>query len=326
MPNRLARRKKQFARSWRARDDKSHARFSRRMKNQNTAWFRRPAVEMGFLVVLLVVWAGLLLYHPFFLIGNVKVEVTNGDNAAEYRSWVEERLSTNHMLSLNSSYFATQVEDIQANIRNDFPVQSLEIRKEFPGRLHIIVTEQRDEVLVYGHDGVLAKAFTNNAVEPITQDKTPAVQKEIDVEIPIPVEEREEGGEETKIEKERVFDHAGTFVAVQRIHGEFPVIFADLPEENIGDFVSKFLHFTTQVESFSSAGEVGEDWFFVQPSDSVYHFELHGVSGWKIIFDKRYDFFTQLDKVHHVLLTNDLSTLEKIDVRYGEKIFITRKK
>ena len=125
---------------------------------------------------------------------------------------------------------------------------------------------------------------------------------------------------------EHVFSHSGTFLAVERLFGEIPVVFANLPEQNTDQFAKEFIYFTTQVLSSPLAGEIGEDWFFVQPVNSVYQFELQSVANWKIIFDRRFDFTEQLQKLHHVVQTRNLEEIEKVDVRYGDTIFVRKKK
>ena len=326
---RLERRKKQFARSWRARDQKSHARFSRRMNNQNTPWFRRTIGQGVFLVLLVIGWLGLLLYHPYFQVTSVRVDIRNGDNETEYTTWVKQYLEESHLLSLSNSFFALKDTTLAEELRLAFPIQSLEVTKVFPHTIQISVEEEQDELLVYDHNGFLARVFTNGVVEQIPQSKTPHVQEIIPIEVS-KQELTEPGSDgvgegERDVRTEHVFSHSETFLAVRRLFGETPVVFANLPKENIEMFTKEFIYFTTQVMSSPLAGEIGRDWFFVQPANSIYQFELRGTSDWKIIFDRRFSFDDQLQKLFHVVQTRNIETIEKIDVRYGNSIFVTNK-
>ncbi len=312
------RRRTSFQRSWKQRSGpRSH-----REGKHSTSVLRSPKVQAVILVVLIVTWISILSYYSFFQIQHIVISRPDQGEVVQYQQFVEEQLSKTHLLSLRSNFFLFSKENLATKLHKRFPVATLEINTVFPKTLHITLTEEKDEILVYAQQS-LWHYFTNGERRLVPDDKTPYVQEVV------PAAEPPEGAEEGEVgEATTQFSSSGTYLILRRNFPDLPVVFSpDAPEDYVSEFAQEILHFTTQVTLlFSEEGVVGNDqWFFEKDPHDIYQLKVTSIDGWKIFFDTRFDLASQLEKLKRVLRTDPITTFSEIDVRFEETVFLKRK-
>lgn len=168
-------RRNRYQRSWNASDtEKVYVRD--RFVAPALPWWRTPRFLTGVLILILVGWMALLLWHPYFFLRHLSVEASETKNEAQYREAVLQEIRGSGALSLRGNYFLFSTGELEATIRERFPLQSISVVKKFPNTLQVQLVEKSDSVVaLYGTRVV--RITTQGAVTQLATAAAPVAQK-----------------------------------------------------------------------------------------------------------------------------------------------------
>lgn len=165
-------RKFRFQRSWQGGGE-----LTSRVYRSNTAqqWWRKTKFLAPLLGFLCCTWVVLLLYHPYFRLSHITLEGEYGDGG-RYTHWLQDQITKRSVVSLAGNYFMYNTEQHTQELLTAFPLATASVKKEFPNRLIVSLTEKRNEISVRFQE-VPYRFFTNGQVEKgiseLPPDKTP---------------------------------------------------------------------------------------------------------------------------------------------------------
>lgn len=170
-------RRNRYQRSWNASDtEKVYVRD--RFVAPVLPWWRTPRVLSIALAILLIVWAALLLWHPYFFLRHITVNAQETRNPEQYRDAVLAATKGTGALSLRGNFFLFSTPKLEEDLRNQFAVQSLQIEKKFPNTLIVHLVEKSDSI-VAAYQGRIVRITTQGTVSQLTNVSTPTITAKI---------------------------------------------------------------------------------------------------------------------------------------------------
>ncbi len=280
---------------------------------------RQAKFLIPILIGLILAWAALLLYHPYFQIQSIQVELIGVADAQVYQQWLGERIAQRKPLDVRRNYFLFNTEKHSHALNQKFALIQGAVDKTFPKTLTITVQEEQDEIFVY-QNKTLYRVFTNGEIQTIDEKPTPYMTKLV-----YPKENRGEGEQiDVEIEPKRIFDPAATYGVIKRTFGDIPVVFVGDEKKISGELTKTILYFTTLIDRSSLPARVGGQRYYTMDDDDLFLLTLN-TSNFSILFSTNNDVPRQLEQLTNVLTTeNNLPSVDYIDVRFGSTVFIQR--
>lgn len=125
-------------------------------------------MRISLLLCLLAVTMGLLIWHPFFRIDHIAlhglVRINEEDmqesiaGVVDFRRW---------FFFPGNNYFLVDLEEIRDILMQRFPLQSLTLRKEFPGKIQVTVEEKISTVIYDNGSMYSTLGLDGRIIEPL---------------------------------------------------------------------------------------------------------------------------------------------------------------
>lgn len=117
---------------------------------------------------------GILVYHPFFQIKEVRVAGIERLSESEVVLAVEGIINTRRLFVLpGRSYLAVDVDEVKDILREKFPLQSITVQKTFPQELKIAL-EEKLSTIIYDNGKQYSYLGLDGKVVEVAQNVTPS--------------------------------------------------------------------------------------------------------------------------------------------------------
>jgi len=178
-------------------------------------------IKVSILVISLVATFSILLFHPFFLITDIRIEPTDRIDAREVEDTVSALLAHKQFFFLPmNNFFLVDMKEIEDILYARYPIEKLTIQKHFPKNITMDIQE-KISTLIYDNGHEFAYIDTNGHV-------TDVIRYVGDTEWHImtkTVTSTDEFGEEIRNEREVSRTHIISPKKISDEMGEYPIIY-----------------------------------------------------------------------------------------------------
>jgi hypothetical protein len=116
--------------------------FKKKEEEKNAK--RKISLMVGVCVVSFGATAGILLYHPAFRMTQITVEGTKRVAQTDVQSVVSGIMEGKRFLFVpQSNYFFANLDDVESILLERYPIHAVEIKKQFPNQITVIVSEKQ---------------------------------------------------------------------------------------------------------------------------------------------------------------------------------------
>jgi hypothetical protein len=283
---------------------------------------RRVQIEIGVLVVSLLCFVGVLLLHPFFQIQDIRVSGTDRLEQRDIQDAVQGSLAFKRLFIIpGANYFFVEVSELEDILSERFPLNSVQVTKQFPSTLDVVLQERISTIIYDDGSMYYLMGTTGKIVEPI--QKVPESEWRIQTEI---VTSTNELGEEVSEQKEIARHHTPDYRSLVQNVGEYPILYNLITEPQVDELsVTTDVIMPTYAEAIISwYEELGRhadlDPQYVtmtSPYDVTYytagpdvHVSLVGEQG------------AQIDRLRTALQhISSINTVSYIDVRFDQRVY-----
>jgi cell division septal protein FtsQ len=112
-----------------------------------------------------VAWAlGLILWHPFFQISQIKIQGLERIDKNIFQKYITSWLNSERLyLFTRRTFLLANVGSLAAQAKAEFPIAAISVQKKFPNNLHIVV-EEKISTLIYDNGGEYGYVGTDGKV------------------------------------------------------------------------------------------------------------------------------------------------------------------
>lgn len=276
----------------------------------------KKKIEIAVLCILLIMVAGVFIYHPFFHIRNIKIAGLQRIAEDDFRQTIVGAIQYRKFGFLPAqSYPLVSPEDIRAILMEKYPINALSVKKEFPGILRLAV-EEKITTLIFD-DG---KTYSYRNLQGEQVEVLRAVgDDEWYEEVEIATTTLADGTVRTerKILKR---EHRLPLDLIRREMGEYPVVYQPNVSNDAAMLDSRVAE--NSVEWFVRLQRMSDIPFgYIELSDVERHALIHTREGWGIRINIHNDPADQFDKLMNVLSKVNRQTLQYIDVRFLDRVY-----
>ena len=285
--------------------------FNREKKKSRLLSFK---VKIIFFFILLIGWAIMLLYLPYFKITDVRIEGLHNIKDYEITSFLNKFELKQKKILPSKNYFLVKTDRLESRIQKNFPIMDVTSEKVFPNKLIISIKEKVTSLIydnsksyyLMDNNGSLIKKLTEvNSDEFVVVTSTTSVIDIIEI-----------------ITTTKDIIHIPNDKHIKSVFGTYPILYdkrkkdVSLNDSNIiqMEYILSIIKFD-EIFNQGTSGKI-----------KYYEMELIG-SGIKAVTKNRWDvYFDPLDNIEQQIksietVINKNDVLLYIDTRQQEKIF-----
>ncbi len=264
---------------------------------------------------------GIFLYHPFFHISEIDIQGIERLSQNEIREAIDGTLAHKKFFVLPAkSYFFVGISEMSVILSERFPLENVQITKEFPNKLTVILEERLSTVIYDDGETYYFVGLTGRIVEPIR--KVTDAEWKVEFEV---VTSTNELGEAVEEKREVSRYHIPDVQGIRQDVGDYPIIFTERKEDasiaTTNDEVVQEQYIRAIIEWYNhlkSEPTMQPRYTNIQsPYDTIFytsgpqlHITLLGESAPQML---------RLDAIRQEV--KDISSLQYIDARFAGKVY-----
>lgn len=302
---------------------------------KESAPLRKLRLALTSLLLLFLIWIGVLLYLPYFHVTTVSYSGLRVTKAKEMKELVEGNLLKGSAYYIpRSSYFILNEESIAKQIKNSFALNDVTVTKIFPNTLEVVI-EEKISSIIYDNGTKYYLLDQSGTVQRFLKDVDPS-ENEVSVLLATSSTTQVSSttsalallltGTSTVLSTpaaDTTFIHTPNYATIRREYGGYPLIYDNTKPNIVSDQtdvlsakkIAGIIEMYNRIENSGLARirylEVGD------PGAGAI---IHSNQPWKIYFEPNDDIQSQYDHIKVIL--KDTKPKEKIDVRYGDRVFV----
>jgi len=288
---------------------------------QEASFFsRKRIIELILLGISTVSLAWVLMFHPFFHITDITIEGMQRLTQREILETVQGTLSYKKFFVFPArNYFFVGTEEMEEVLKHRYPLNTVQISKQFPNSLHVSLQERLSTIIYDDGNMYYFMGLTGKIVEPI--QKVTSAEWNIRTEV---VTSTSDMGELITEEKEVERTHIPDVNALTHDIGEYPIVFSGIPLEDAFDINTEVLP-EAYVRDLVEWYEMLQQQSDIQPTYvdmSNVHDTIFFTTGMDIHIDITGESAIQIDRLHTALQEiSNTDSLSYIDVRYAGRVY-----
>jgi cell division septal protein FtsQ len=283
--------------------------IKRPTKNQPFAHKKNHLLSI-IVLALFLIWAGVILYLPYFRVTNINISGLKIISESEMRDDISNNFVTSsHNIWPRNNYFLINTGKIADFLQNKYQLSGIQITKEFPYQLNIVVEEKISSIIV------------NLGDQCVLLDNSGTVLKQLDLTKNIATTTTTTTTQPTSTIVQNLPRVSSTlevadFTYIRQQLGDLPIVNYFGQKENTfsASYISKIISLFTEAKKQG----IGHINYFVlsNPLDGVNAFTG---KPWFIMFNLTDQPITQINKIKAI--TKDNKPTQYIDVRYQGRVY-----
>jgi hypothetical protein len=294
----------------------------------NSAKNWRKILWLGALIVSVFVWLALMLYLPYFRIYQVTFEGLNIIEPDDIQNYTEQKYLHSGVIPTNN-YFLVRASAIKTDLLNKYSLNSAEVVKIFPGKIHITIQEKNTSI-VYDNGKTYSLLDKNGSVIKILFEYAPAPAVVSTSTAPIAVASAAPEGisAATSTTSTPLLPDNGHKPDWRKLSKDstagLPILYdrrgLEIWEKKTdiipADIIQAVIDWQTALEQET----IGESRYFEinNPSAGVI---AHLDRPWLIFFQPRNPLAEQITNLKVILNSRTANPAEYIDLRFGDRVF-----
>jgi len=268
-------------------------------------------VKLIIFLILLIIWAGLMIYIPFFRITNIEIKGLENIKSSEMITHINSFLKKGFILP-KSNYFLVDTNNISQNLLKEFPIREVHVLKTFPNRIDIEVKEKISS-LIYNNESQYYLMDNNGSLIKHLTD----VSKDEFFVITLPTSTTST----TNIAPTTTI-HIPNYKQIKKEFGTYPILYDKRKKEiklktnNLIpiEYINNIVKFN---EEFKKWGRGDIKYYIIENIGSGV--EVITTNTWDVKINPENDIQTQLNNLKIVLKENKVQLY--IDLRFNDRVF-----
>lgn len=296
------------------RRNRRHNPFKKRPEEQQQSRQKWLLIAAAALVVSTI---GLLIYHPFFRIHTVQI---NGLERLAYGD-VEESVNgiidyRRFLVVPGSSYFAVNVTELRDILLERFPIDAIEVRKQFPNTIHITITEKLSTIIFDDGEYYQFVDLQGHAVERLRK----VGEDEWDIEIEVTTTTLADGTIRTE-EHELSRTHTPNTADIEASYGMYPIIYHTQGRANDSQLLPPH-HIAHSINWYHLLNSSNDPFAYMIVGENAFHASIYTKSGVIYHINIQNEPQSQFEALQHVLEQEIKGNyFSYIDVRFPGRVY-----
>ena len=293
---------------------------------------RKLRLALITLPILFVIWVGFLLYSPYFHITKVNYFGLRVTKAEELKDIVEGKLLKGGSILPKNDYFIVNEASIAKELEKAFSLKKVTVTKTFPDTLEIVI-EEKISSIIYDNGKKYFLLDESGTVQRFLKDVDSKENELQTPSAPVGVTANTTtaallatllAGTTTTVQTpENNFIHTPNYATIRREYGGYPLIYnntkPDIQVEQTNVLTAKKIKGI--IDMYSAVENSGLARIrYMEIGDPAAGVIIHSNQPWEIYFEANDDIEAQYN--HIKLILKDTKPKERIDVRYGDRVFV----
>ncbi|MFA5062045.1 MAG: hypothetical protein WC526_02780 [Patescibacteria group bacterium] len=286
-------------------------------KREKKPWTAGKIIGM-ILVILVVVWAGMLVYMPFFRINKIECSGFKNINEEEVDNYIKTTYLDGGRILPANDYFLVDVDKIQKGLSEKFSVQSIFVEKVFPNLLKVKVIEKQSS-LIYDNGQKYFLLDDGGSVIKYLADVEKTEFQIVTTSISIPT--NTPGTPVMTSSTPTTTVHIPNFSKIKNQFGSFPILYDEreliVTEKQLNILSSDIIYFIASWYSDLPKQGIEPQYFVLDNLNSGILIKTN--KPWNIFVQPGNNYTPQLNNLKLFLKT--IHPKEYIDLRFGERVY-----
>ncbi|NQU83833.1 MAG: FtsQ-type POTRA domain-containing protein [Parcubacteria group bacterium] len=290
--------------------------FKKRRKEKKTS----ISLKIIFLILVVFAWLAILLCLPFFRITQINYTGLQNITKNEIDDYASKKILKNKKFIPYNNFFLIRPKNVTKDIKKDFPVKSVAVKKIFPNKLEIdlvekissLVYDNENKYFLMDNTGYLIKYLSD-----INEDEFILIKTNTSSAV-----SNQNSELLHEINTSTIKKHVPNYKKIHEKFGNYPILYDSRKlkaELNQGDFIptayiENIINFYTNL---SEQGIADIKYLILENIGSGVK-AITNVS-WNLYFDPNKEFDSQINNLKIILKNN--KPQEYVDVRYGSRVY-----
>ncbi len=280
---------------------------------QNKNW--RKIFLLSTLFSCVFFWLALMIYLPFFQINDVTINGLKTINYNDIHGFVVQRYLRKGLIPLNN-YFLVRTNKIVNDLNSQYAVESVEVKKVFPGILNITVKEKITSI-IYDNGSSYSLLDNQGMVIKIIS----VYQENIDLNATSTVYFQATSTTSTPVLPQK---HKPSIKQIANEYYDLPIFYDErhvpIYEKKTDVLPPEIINFLIDWHLLIRSEGIGEVKYFESNNLSA-GISVYLNKSWKIYIQPSVSIDKQISNLKILLSSKEVKPNEYIDLRFGERIF-----